>query len=80
MTQDASNYYRFCPDRPDVVISDAVCASRRRVHFHLCAGCRFNDDERAWWANQETAPAPEPPGEPTTPIRIQPATRSARDA
>lgn len=47
MTQQVSEYYRFCPDQPKVLISDAVCISRRRVHYAWCAGCRFNDDEKA---------------------------------
>jgi phosphomannomutase len=38
-------YYRFCPDQPKALISDAVCAGRRRANYHLCRGCPFNDDE-----------------------------------
>ena len=38
-------YDRFCPDQPHMLISGAVCAGRRRANYHLCSGCRFNDDE-----------------------------------
>ncbi len=43
--QEVSEYTRFCPDNPSVIISDAVCAARRRSRFPQCPGCRFNEDE-----------------------------------
>ena len=42
----AGTYHRFCPDQPKLLISDAICAGRRRANYHLCPGCRFNDDEK----------------------------------
>lgn len=45
--QDVSEYYRYCPDQPKALISDAVCEGRRRSRYPQCPGCRFNDDERA---------------------------------
>lgn len=44
--QDVSEYYRYCPDQPKALISDAVCMGRRRTRYPQCPGCRFNDDER----------------------------------
>jgi hypothetical protein len=79
MPQQISQYYRFCPDQPKVLISDAVCRSRRRVRYPWCAGCRFNDDEkgpkgeRAAGAAPPDASAPgdRAPHEPKTPKRVQ---------
>ena len=45
--QEVSEYYRFCPDRVDIKLSDAVCFGRRRANYPYCQGCRFNDDEKA---------------------------------
>jgi len=45
--QEISHYFRFCPDRVDVKISDAVCFGRRRANYPFCQGCQFNDDEKA---------------------------------
>lgn len=44
--QKVSEYYRFCPDAPRVLISDAVCLGRRRSNYPYCKGCQFNDDEK----------------------------------
>jgi hypothetical protein len=46
MAQDIKDYYRYCPDQPRILISDATCFSRRRVNYPWCAGCPFNDDEK----------------------------------
>ncbi len=43
--QQLKDYFRFCPDQPKVLISDAVCFGRRRGHYPYCGGCQFNDDE-----------------------------------
>jgi len=40
-------YYRYCPGEEHIKISDAICIGRRRSNFHKCAGCQFNDDEKA---------------------------------
>ncbi len=45
--QRVTDYYRYCPDTAEVLISDAVCFGRRRSNFPKCRGCRFNDDETA---------------------------------
>ena len=45
MTQELGEYYRYCPDQPEVRISDSVCLSRQRANYHLCAGCPFNKDK-----------------------------------
>ncbi|NOT00731.1 MAG: hypothetical protein HOP29_08895, partial [Phycisphaerales bacterium] len=44
--QQVTDYHRFCPDRVEVKISDAVCIGRRRVNYPPCRGCQFNDDEK----------------------------------
>ncbi|UCG17231.1 MAG: phosphomannomutase/phosphoglucomutase [Phycisphaerales bacterium] len=44
--QKSAEYNRQCPNQPKVLISDAVCAGRRRSNYPYCKGCRFNDDER----------------------------------
>ena len=41
--QVVQDYYRFCPDQPKVLISDAICLGRRRSRYPQCPGCRFND-------------------------------------
>lgn len=46
MSQKLETFTRFCPGEEQIRISDAVCIGRRRVHFHKCSGCPFNDDER----------------------------------
>lgn len=46
MPQKPSEYTRFCPNEPKILISDAVCFGRRRSHYPHCPGCRFNDDEK----------------------------------
>ncbi|MBL8878662.1 MAG: phosphomannomutase/phosphoglucomutase [Phycisphaerales bacterium] len=46
MSQKLNTFTRYCPGEEQIRISDAVCIGRRRVHFHKCAGCQFNDDER----------------------------------
>jgi hypothetical protein len=59
MPQNIRDYYRYCPDRPSVLISDAVCLSRRHANYHLCSGCLFNDDEKRdkpWWREYPDAP------------------------
>ena len=43
--QDVEDYYRFCPNQPKILISDAVCLGRRRASYPFCRGCEFNDDE-----------------------------------
>ena len=43
--QDVSEYYRYCPDQPKALISDAVCQGRRRTRYPQCQGCQFSDDE-----------------------------------
>jgi phosphomannomutase len=44
--QSVEDYYRHCPNQPQVLISDAVCFGRRRASYPFCPGCQFNDDER----------------------------------
>lgn len=44
---DASDYFRFCPGEERIKISNAICRGRRRSSFPRCAGCQFNDDEKA---------------------------------
>ncbi len=44
--QSVDEYYRYCPNQPKVLISDAVCMGRRRASYPFCRGCQFNDDER----------------------------------
>lgn len=46
MPSNPEDYARFCPGEEQTPISDAVCLGRRRVNFHKCVGCQFNDDER----------------------------------
>jgi hypothetical protein len=61
MPQDIRDYHRYCPDQPGVLISDAVCLSRRHANYHLCSGCPFNDDEktgRPWWRENPDKPPP----------------------
>jgi phosphomannomutase len=57
-------YTRYCPDQPKVLISDAVCAGRRRANYHLCRGCQFNDDEKQvgspWLATPSRKPEEKP--------------------
>ena len=43
--QDVEQYYRFCPNQPQILISDAICLGRRRASYPFCRGCQFNDDE-----------------------------------
>ena len=45
-TQNATDYYRFCPNQPKVKISDSICLGRRRANYPFCKGCRFNDEEQ----------------------------------
>lgn len=45
--QPATDYYRFCPGEEQIKLSNAVCRGRRQAHYPKCAGCQFNDDERA---------------------------------
>ncbi|MCH7814243.1 MAG: phosphomannomutase/phosphoglucomutase [Planctomycetes bacterium] len=42
--QVVQDYYRFCPDQPKALLSDAICLGRRRSRYPQCPGCRFNDD------------------------------------
>ena len=44
--QSVEDYYRFCPNQPELRISDAVCFGRRRASYPYCHGCQFNDDEK----------------------------------
>lgn len=37
---------RFCPGEEQIRISEAICIGRRRVNYHKCRGCQFNDDEK----------------------------------
>lgn len=53
--QSAGDYFRFCPGEEHIKLSNAVCRGRRRIHYPKCAGCQFNDDEKA--ANTAVAPA-----------------------
>jgi phosphomannomutase len=45
--QDPSDYYRYCPNQPKVLISDAVCQGRRHANYPFCRDCQFNDENRA---------------------------------
>lgn len=46
MTEQApDSYYRYCPGEEAFLLSDAICLGRRRINFHKCKGCQFNDDE-----------------------------------
>lgn len=44
--QSVEDYYRYCPNQPEILISDAVCFGRRRASYPYCHGCQFNDDEK----------------------------------
>jgi len=44
--QPVEDYYRFCPNQPKIVISDAICIGRRKASYPFCRGCQFNDDEK----------------------------------
>jgi phosphomannomutase len=46
LMQRVEDYYRYCPNRPELKISDAVCLGRRRASYPYCRGCAFNDDEK----------------------------------
>ena len=46
MDQQPSQYFRFCPGEERVKLSDAICLGRRRINYHKCKGCQFNDDEK----------------------------------
>ena len=72
MVQKASDYYRFCADQPTVLISDSVCTSRRKTHYHLCAGCRFNDDERGWLPSTQRPEIPSDNATSDPPIKMPP--------
>ncbi len=52
--QHSEEYFRFCPGEEHIKISDAVCRGRRRVSFHKCKNCPFNEDLK------EKPPAPIP--------------------
>ena len=52
-TQSVEQYYRYCPDAPQVHISDSVCFGRQRVAYPPCKDCQFN------YANQERQPGME---------------------
>lgn len=54
-----SEYYRYCPGEEQIKISDAICFGRRRGNYHKCAGCQFNDDEKAR-GSRRNAPAETP--------------------
>lgn len=54
--QRSDDFTRFCPNEPQIKISDAVCFGRRRSMYPYCPGCRFNDDEKARLA-QKNSPA-----------------------
>lgn len=56
-TPSKTDYYRYCPGEESVKISNAICRGRRRVHFPKCAGCQFNDDEKAAALQPGGAPA-----------------------
>ncbi|MCP4592892.1 MAG: phosphomannomutase/phosphoglucomutase [bacterium] len=60
-------YTRYCPDQPRVMISDAVCAGRRRANYHVCAECQFNDD-RTGRGSMWLAAVPRKPEEKTNMI------------
>lgn len=44
--QSVEDYYRYCPNQPKLLISDAVCFGRRRASYPYCPGCQFNDDQK----------------------------------
>lgn len=44
--QSVEDYYRHCPNQPELLISDAICFGRRRASYPYCPGCQFNDDEK----------------------------------
>jgi len=54
-SQSTEEYCRFCPGEEHVRISDAVCKGRRRVSYHKCKTCAFNDDLK----EQPPPPMPE---------------------
>ncbi len=43
-SQRTDDYFRFCAGEESIQISDAVCRGRRRVSYHKCRDCQFNDD------------------------------------
>ena len=45
-SQETEEYYRYCPDEPEVHISDAVCHGRQRVGYPLCKECRFSQGKQ----------------------------------
>ncbi len=65
--QDLSDYHRFCPNQPQIIISDAVCLSRRRANYPWCKGCRFNDDEKHKEAGAASEGLAAPPSDPPQP-------------
>lgn len=46
MSQNPTDYFRYCPGEERIKLSDAVCLGRRRSNFPKCKGCPFNDDEK----------------------------------
>jgi len=52
--QNTEEYCRSCPGEEGIKISDAVCRGRRRVSYHRCKECPYNDDLK------ERPPAPMP--------------------
>ncbi|MBU0639376.1 MAG: phosphomannomutase/phosphoglucomutase [Planctomycetes bacterium] len=44
MGEPPDDYTRNCPGEEKIRISEAICIGRRRVNFHKCPGCQFNDD------------------------------------
>lgn len=44
--QEVANYTRYCPDKPGILISEAICLGRRRTRYPQCQGCQFNPDDR----------------------------------
>ncbi|MCZ6816237.1 MAG: phosphomannomutase/phosphoglucomutase [Planctomycetota bacterium] len=52
-TQSIEQYYRYCPDAPQIHISDSVCFGRQRVAYPPCKDCQFN------YANQDRQPGME---------------------
>ncbi len=66
-TPSKKDYYRYCPGEESVKISNAICRGRRRVHFPKCAGCQFNDDEKAAALQPGGAP---PAPLPFFPVRV----------
>lgn len=51
--QSVESYDRFCPDAPNLKISDSVCFGRQRVNYPPCKDCQFNK------ANQANRPGTE---------------------